>query len=118
VSPLEKLFRLELEFHRRLRTQAPGTSPVADKEVRYCMARAFQQWSLEQRPDPGALDGYEIDVDYKQILIDTEKAKTAWERIIAMRLLNHESPALILPILASIDDQHEKAQAIKSLMHR
>ena len=25
MSPLEKLFRLELEFHRRLRTAAPGT---------------------------------------------------------------------------------------------
>ncbi len=25
VSPLEKLFRLEIEFHRRLRTAAPGT---------------------------------------------------------------------------------------------
>jgi hypothetical protein len=92
-----------------------STSPVADKEVRYCMARVFQQWSLEQRPDPGALDGYEIDIDYKPILIDTEKAKTAWERIVAMRVLNHEPPASILPGLASIDDQHEKAQAIKTL---
>jgi hypothetical protein len=76
----------------------------------------FQQWSLEQRPDPGALDGYEIDIEYKQILIDTEKSKTVWERIIAMRVLNHEPPASILPRLASIDDQHEKAQAIKTLM--
>jgi hypothetical protein len=25
MPPLETLFRLELEFHRRLRTQAPGT---------------------------------------------------------------------------------------------
>jgi hypothetical protein len=24
MSPLEKLYRLEIEFHRRLRTEAPG----------------------------------------------------------------------------------------------
>ena len=45
MPPLEKLFRLEIEFHRRLRTQAPGT------------------------PDPGALHtSYALQAGYEQLL--------------------------------------------------
>jgi hypothetical protein len=35
VSPLEKLFHLELEFHRRLRTQAPGTAEASSLHTSY-----------------------------------------------------------------------------------
>jgi hypothetical protein len=35
MTPLEKRFRLELEFHRRLRTQAPGTADASSLHTSY-----------------------------------------------------------------------------------
>lgn len=37
VSPLEKLFCLELEFYRRLRTQAPGTADAHSLHTSYAL---------------------------------------------------------------------------------
>jgi hypothetical protein len=35
MPPLERLFLLEVEFHRRLRTQAPGTADTASLHTSY-----------------------------------------------------------------------------------
>jgi hypothetical protein len=43
VSPLEKLFRLELEFHRRLRTQAPGTVDAGSLHTSYALQTGYEQ---------------------------------------------------------------------------
>jgi hypothetical protein len=43
VSPLEKLFRLELEFHRRLRTQAPGTGDSRSLHTSYALQTGYEQ---------------------------------------------------------------------------
>ena len=43
MSPLEKLFRLELEFHRRLRTQAPGTADAASLHTSYALQSGYDQ---------------------------------------------------------------------------
>jgi hypothetical protein len=43
VSPLEKLFRLELEFHRRLRTQAPGTADASSLHTSYALQTGYEQ---------------------------------------------------------------------------
>jgi hypothetical protein len=43
VSPLEKLFRLELEFHRRLRMQAPGTAEASSLHTSYALQSGYEQ---------------------------------------------------------------------------
>jgi len=43
VSPLEKLFRLEIEFHRRLRADAPGTIDVGSLHASYALQTGYEQ---------------------------------------------------------------------------
>jgi hypothetical protein len=41
VPPLERLFRLEIEFHRRLRTQAPSTADVGALHTSYALQSGY-----------------------------------------------------------------------------
>jgi hypothetical protein len=43
VSPLEKLFRLEIEFHRRLRTAAPGTADARSLHTSFALQTGYEQ---------------------------------------------------------------------------
>ena len=43
MSPLEQLFRLEIEYHRRLRTQAPGTADVSSLHTSYALQSGYDQ---------------------------------------------------------------------------
>jgi hypothetical protein len=43
VSPPETLFRLEIEFHRRLRTQAPGTADLGSLHTSYALQFGYDQ---------------------------------------------------------------------------
>ena len=43
MSPLEHLFRLEIDFHRRLRTQAPGTADVGSLHTSYALQFGYDQ---------------------------------------------------------------------------
>jgi hypothetical protein len=43
MPPLEKLFRLEIEFHRRLRTQAPGTPDARALHTSYALQAGYEQ---------------------------------------------------------------------------
>ena len=43
MSPLEKLFRLELEFHRRLRTAAPGLIDAGSLHTSYALQTGYEQ---------------------------------------------------------------------------
>ena len=43
MSPLETLFRLETDFHRRLRTQAPGTADAGSVHVSYAIQFGYDQ---------------------------------------------------------------------------
>ena len=43
MSPLEQLFALEVEFHRRLRTEAPGTSDAASIHTSYALQSGYEQ---------------------------------------------------------------------------
>jgi hypothetical protein len=43
VSPLEQLFHLEIEFHRRLRTQAPSTGDVGSLHTSYALRSSYEQ---------------------------------------------------------------------------
>jgi hypothetical protein len=42
VSPLEKLFRLEIDFHRRLRTQAPGTADARALHTSFALQSGYE----------------------------------------------------------------------------
>lgn len=42
MPPLEKLFRLEIEYHRRLRTQAPGTADARALHTSYALQSGYE----------------------------------------------------------------------------
>jgi hypothetical protein len=42
MPPLERLFRLEIEFHRRLRTQAPGTVDAGALHTSYALQAGYE----------------------------------------------------------------------------
>jgi hypothetical protein len=42
VSPLEKLFRLEIEFHRRLRTAIPGTTDAGSLHTSFALQTGYE----------------------------------------------------------------------------
>jgi hypothetical protein len=43
MSPLEQLFALEVEFHRRLRMEAPGTGDAAAIHTSYALQSGYEQ---------------------------------------------------------------------------
>lgn len=65
MTPLERLFRLEVEFHRRLRTHAPGTAD----------ARALHtSWALQAGYEGligaiGSVPGHEIEGVYARLTL-------------------------------------------------
>jgi hypothetical protein len=42
MSPLERLFRLEIEFHRRLRTQAPVIADACALHTSYALQAGYE----------------------------------------------------------------------------
>ncbi len=42
MPPLERLFLLEVEFHRRLRTQAPGTADTSALHTSYALQAGYE----------------------------------------------------------------------------
>jgi hypothetical protein len=42
MTPLERLFRLEIEFHRRLRTEAPGTLDARALHTSYALQSGYE----------------------------------------------------------------------------
>jgi hypothetical protein len=42
MSPLERLFALEIEFHRRLRQEAPGTADPAALHTSYALQAGYE----------------------------------------------------------------------------
>lgn len=42
MTPLEQLFRLEIEFHRRLRTEAPGTGDARSLHTSYALQAGYE----------------------------------------------------------------------------
>jgi len=43
MSPMETLFRLEIDFHRRLRTQAPGTADAGTVHTSYAVQFGYDR---------------------------------------------------------------------------
>ena len=42
MAPLERLFRLEIEFHRRLRTEAPGPADARALHTSYALQSGYE----------------------------------------------------------------------------
>jgi hypothetical protein len=42
VAPLARLFLLEVEYHRRLRTEAPGTADARDLHTSYALQSGYE----------------------------------------------------------------------------
>jgi hypothetical protein len=42
MSPLEQLFTLEIEFHRKLRSEAPGTANAAAVHTSYALQSGYE----------------------------------------------------------------------------
>ena len=42
MSPLDHLFALEIEFHRRLRAEAPGTADTAALHTSYALQSGYE----------------------------------------------------------------------------
>jgi hypothetical protein len=42
MAPLEQLFALEIEFHRKLRREAPGTADVAALHTSYALQSGYE----------------------------------------------------------------------------
>ena len=42
MTPLERLFRLEVEFHRRLRTEAPDTADPRALHTSYALQSGYE----------------------------------------------------------------------------
>jgi hypothetical protein len=43
MAPLERLFALEIEFHRRLRTDAPGTADPSALHTSYALQYGYER---------------------------------------------------------------------------
>jgi hypothetical protein len=43
VASLDRLFALEIEFHRRLRVEAPGTAETASLHTSYAIQSGYEQ---------------------------------------------------------------------------
>ena len=52
MSPLEQLFRLEIEFHRCLRTLAPGTGDASSVHASYALQSGYDQLIRSSAPSP------------------------------------------------------------------
>jgi hypothetical protein len=42
MAPLERLFALEIEFHRRLRSEAPGTADASALHTSYALQSGYE----------------------------------------------------------------------------
>jgi hypothetical protein len=43
MSPLEQLFALEIEFHRKLRCEAPGTADASSLHTSYALQAGYER---------------------------------------------------------------------------
>ena len=86
MSPLEQLFALEVEFHRRLRTEAPGTGDAATIHTSYALQAGYER--LLQRI--GRVTGQDIEAVREQSSLagdarDVLKARDSVIRILGIR---------------------------------
>jgi hypothetical protein len=89
VSPLEKLFRLELEFHRRLRTQAPGTGDASSLHTSYALQTGYEQLL----PAIGTVTAHQVEQIRERFTLagdtrDLLAARDSVKQLLGLRLLD------------------------------
>ena len=89
MSPLEQLFRLEVEFHRRLRTEAPGTGDAASLHTSFALQTGYEP--LLRSIGPATLQDIEtlrerltLTADPRDILA----ARDSLKQLLGLRLLD------------------------------
>ncbi len=90
MSPLEHLFALEVEFHRRLRTAAPGTGDAAAIHTSYALHSGYEQ--LLQRV--GRVTGADIEALRERLSLagDARDVLSARDSVMAILGLDWGSP--------------------------
>ena len=89
VLPLEQLFRLEIEFHRRLRTQAPGTGDAGSVHASYALQAGYEH--LIQAVGTG--DAQDVESLRERFTLaadarDLLAARDSLKQLLGLRLLN------------------------------
>ncbi len=86
MSPLEQLFALEVEFHRRLRTEAPATGDVSAIHTSYALQSGYKQ--LLKRV--GSVTDSEVEAVRERLCLagdarDVPKARDSMTKILGIR---------------------------------
>jgi len=83
MSPLEQLFALEVEFHRRLRTDAPGTGDAAAIHTSYALQSGYEP--LLQRV--GRVTGPDIEALWERLCLAGDARDVLSARDSVMKIL-------------------------------
>ncbi len=65
MSPLERLFRLEIEFHRRLRSDAPGTGDASSLHTSYALQSGYDALLAEI----GKVNTHDVEILREQLTL-------------------------------------------------
>jgi hypothetical protein len=89
VPPLEMLFRLEIEFHRRLRTTAPGTAEASSLHTSYALQSGYEQLI----PAVGTITARQIEQLRERFTLagdtrDVLAARDSLKQLLGIRLLD------------------------------
>ena len=68
MPPLERLFLLEVEFHRRLRTQAPGTADTRALHTSYALQSGYEPLIR----GAGRVDAHDIEIIHRRHTLDAD----------------------------------------------
>jgi hypothetical protein len=87
VSPLEKLFRLEIEFHRRLRAAVPGTFDAGGLHASFALQTCYERLI----GSVGAVTAADIDRVRQRLFLTSDPRDVLAARGFLLQLLNINS---------------------------
>ena len=89
MPPLEQLFRLEIDFHRRLRTEAPGTGDAASLHTSFALQTGYEP--LIRSIGPATLQDIETLWERLTLIADPRDilaARDSLKQLLGLRLLD------------------------------
>jgi hypothetical protein len=89
VSPLERVFTLEIEFYRRLRTQVPGISDARSIHTSYALTSGYEHLIR----NIGKVTAVEIDRMRERFTLTSDVRDVVAARDSLCRLLGREKEA-------------------------
>ncbi len=89
MSPLEQLFRLEIEFHRGLRTAAAGTAEANGLHTSYALQAGYERLI----PAAGAVTPREVELLRERLTLagdtrDILAARDSLKQLLGIRLID------------------------------